>query len=142
MTLVWVFRLRQCGAVMGGAVWRQLAATSPVYILQLCYGMSGGYPAVTTPQVALLSVQYYLPPLRPQLTMDCALFPITADEESWIVAMDSLVSPLVCLCSGFLQTRFGPRQILRLTCLPYLLAWLCSGLAGLYKSLELLYLSR
>ena len=46
----------------------QLLAILPVYILQLCYGMSSGYPAITTPQ----------------LTMDCAKFAITDDQESWI----------------------------------------------------------
>ena len=48
--------------------WKQLLAISPVYILQLCYGMSGAFPAITTPQ----------------LRMDCALFHITSDQESWI----------------------------------------------------------
>ena len=33
------------------SVWKQLAAVCPVYLLHLCYGMSGGHPAVTTPQV-------------------------------------------------------------------------------------------
>ena len=33
------------------SVWRQVAAVCPVYLLHLCYGMSGGHPAVTTPQV-------------------------------------------------------------------------------------------
>ena len=30
---------------------KQLVAVLPVYVLQLCYGMSSGYPAITTPQV-------------------------------------------------------------------------------------------
>ena len=46
--------------------WRQFLAILPVYVLQFCYGMSGAYPAVTTPQ----------------LTMDCALFSITPNQES------------------------------------------------------------
>ena len=33
------------------SVLRQVAAVCPVYLLHLCYGMSGGHPAVTTPQV-------------------------------------------------------------------------------------------
>ena len=53
---------------MSSDVWRQFVAISPVYFLQLCYGMSSGYPAITTPQ----------------LTMDCALFSINDDQESWI----------------------------------------------------------
>ena len=46
--------------------WSQFLAILPVYVLQFCYGMSGAYPAVTTPQ----------------LTMDCALFSITPNQES------------------------------------------------------------
>ena len=53
---------------MTSEFWKQLLAVSPVYILQMCYGMSSAYPSVTTPQ----------------LTMDCALFHITSDQESWI----------------------------------------------------------
>ena len=46
--------------------WRQFLAILPVYVLQFCYGMSGAYPSVTTPE----------------LTMDCALFSITPNQES------------------------------------------------------------
>ena len=47
---------------------RQVMAISPVYCLQVCYGMSSAFPAILTPQ----------------LTQDCALFTITDDQESWI----------------------------------------------------------
>ena len=49
-------------------LWRQLLAISPVYFLQVCYGMSGAFPAILTPQ----------------LTQDCALFTVSDDQESWI----------------------------------------------------------
>ena len=99
---------------------------------------------------------YYLP----QLTADCALFTLSADQESWVgetqtiaflkvlhnarlsVAMDNIVSPLACLSSGYLQQKFGPRNILLLTCVPYSLSWIGSALAGHLKSVTLLYLSR
>ena len=42
---------------------RQLAAICPVYVLQICYGMSGGLPAVATHQLA---------------------GSITREQESWI----------------------------------------------------------
>ena len=42
---------------------RQLAAICPVYVLQVCYGMSGGLPAVATHQLA---------------------GSITREQESWI----------------------------------------------------------
>ena len=78
------------------AIWKQLLAILPVYTLQLCYGMSSGYPAITTPQ----------------LTMDYAQFPIYDDQESWIVNIDNLVTPGVCIVSGYLQHKFGPKLIL------------------------------
>ena len=112
-----------------GRLLRQLLAVSPVYVLQLCYGMTSSYPAVTTPQ----------------LTANCSArvsFRLTSDQESWIVAMDSIISPLTSVLSGYLQTSVGPRSVLLLTCLPYCLSWVCAGLSGLYNELSLLYLSR
>ena len=47
---------------------KQLWAITPVYILNFCYGMSGGFPAITTPQ----------------LKSGCGLFDISREEESWI----------------------------------------------------------
>lgn len=47
---------------------KQLWAITPVYILNLCYGMCGGFPAITTPQ----------------LTTGCGLFDISREQESWI----------------------------------------------------------
>ena len=54
---------------------KQLWAITPVYILNLCYGMCGGFPAITTPQ----------------LTTGCGLFDISREEESWI-GIDKLTS--------------------------------------------------
>ena len=112
-----------------GRLLRQLLAVSPVYVLQLCYGMTSSFPAVTTPQ----------------LTANCSArvsFSLTRDQESWIVAMDSVISPLTSILSGQLQTSLGPRSVLLLTCLPYSLSWVSAGLSGLYNELSLLYLSR
>ena len=105
---------------------RQLLAVSPVYILQLCFGMTSGYPAITTPQ----------------LTGNCTNLTISRDQESWIVAIDSVISPVTSVMSGYLQQYFGPRQILVLTCLPYLAGWVSAALAGQYNNLYLLYVSR
>ena len=112
-----------------GRLVRQVLAVSPVWVLQLCYGMTSSYPAVTTPQ----------------LIANCSArvsFRLTSDQESWIVAMDSIISPLTSILSGHLQTSVGPRSVLLLTCLPYCLSWVCAGLSGLYNELSLLYLSR
>ena len=45
----------------------------------------------------------------------------------------------VCIVSGFLQKKFGPKKILMVACFPYFLAWLCVGFA---TSLSWIYISR
>ena len=126
-------------------LWRQLLALLPIYILQFSYGMNSAYPAVTTPQ----------------LTMNCSSFSITLNQESWIgryfvlslykkyyeklfflVSIDNLISPIICIISGSLQQRFGPRTILMINCLPIIFSWSLPVLAGVYKSIWLLYISR
>ena len=73
----------------------QLLALIPVYLLQICYGMNTGFPAILTPQ----------------LRENCSEFPITEEEESWIVSIDNLATPLICILSGFLQQTFGPLRV-------------------------------
>ena len=101
-------------------------AISPVYCLQFCYGMSSAFPAIVTPQ----------------LNQDCSDFTISPDQESWIVSVDNLMTPLVCLLSGLLQSQAGPRACLRLTCLPYLTAWILTALAGHYHHVWIIYIAR
>ena len=43
-------------------------ALVPVYLLQFCYGLHTGYPAILTPQ----------------LREPCSEMPITEEQESWI----------------------------------------------------------
>lgn len=46
----------------------KVLALVPVYLLQFCYGMNQGYPAILTPQL-----------------MECKdEFQVTLEEESWI----------------------------------------------------------
>ena len=94
----------------------QVLALLPVYLLQVSYGMNSGYPAIMTPQ----------------LREDCSEFSITTDEESWIgmnctitlqlthinlyyfsflVSIDNVATPFVCILSGFLQQKFGPLKV-------------------------------
>ena len=49
----------------------QVMALLPVYLLQVCYGMNTGYPAIMTPQ----------------LREGCSEFEITEDQESGIGKM-------------------------------------------------------
>ena len=95
----------------------------PVYLLQVSYGMNTGYPAIVTPQ----------------LEEPCSEFPITADQESWIVSLDNFATPVVCILSGFLQQYFGPLKVLVFACFPYALGWVVAAVA---VSAEYLYLSR
>lgn len=57
----------------------------------------------------------------------------------FLVSLDNVATPLICLCSGILQQRYGPKYILVSACVPYLLGWIMVGLAS---NVEYLYISR
>jgi len=103
--------------------WSQGLCLLPVYLLQLSYGMNSGFPAILTPQ----------------LGEPCAEFSITPDQESWIVSLDNVLTPLVCITSGLLQQKFGPLRVLMFSCLPYTLGWVVTAMA---RGAEELYASR
>jgi len=102
---------------------RQLVSLLPVYLLELCYGMNSGFTAILTAQ----------------LYGHCAEFHISLDQLSWIVSLDNILTPLICIVSGFLQQKFGPLRLLMLACLPYILGWVAASLASNHY---ILYLSR
>ena len=78
----------------GDQIFRlQLLALVPVFLLQFTYGMNTGFPAILTPQLAEEKAE----------ASEAEQFTITADEESWIVSLDNLATPLVCVASGCLQ---------------------------------------
>jgi len=103
--------------------WSQGLCLFPVYLLQLSYGMNSGFPAILTPQ----------------LGEPCAEFSITPDQESWIVSLDNVLTPLVCITSGILQQKFGPLRVLMFSCLPYTLGWVVAASA---RGAQELYASR
>ena len=79
----------------GDQVFRlQLLALVPIFLLQFTYGMNTGFPAILTPQLA---------EEKTAEAAEAEQFTITADEESWIVSLDNLATPLVCVASGCLQ---------------------------------------
>ena len=55
------------------------------------------------------------------------------------VSIDNLMTICVCIVTGFLQKKFGPKKMLMVACFPYFLAWLCVGFA---TSLSWIYISR
>ncbi len=57
----------------------------------------------------------------------------------YLVSMDNLATPFVCIASGYLQQKFGPRKILLVACLPYFGGWTLSSMA---KEVWAIYLSR
>ncbi len=58
---------------------------------------------------------------------DDSEFTISPDQESWIVSLDNLATPVICIVSGCLQQKFGPRRVLLFSCFPYFAGWLiCS----------------
>jgi MFS family permease len=101
----------------------QLLALLPCYLLSFSYGTNSAFVALLTPQ----------------LREDCSEFHIDYDQESWIVSLDNLFTPLICIVAGPLQHLIGPRSSIQLSCLPYILAWLMVLNATDYK---MLYASR
>jgi len=101
----------------------QVIAMIPVYLLYITLGANSAFVSVLTPQ----------------LREDCSEFSITFDQESWIVSLDFLFSPILCIFSGPLQHIIGPRCSIQLSCLPYLLGWLMTIFSFNYK---MLYVAR
>ena len=79
-------------------VFLQIFALLPLFLLDLCYGMSNGFPAILTPQ----------------LSEQCSEFKITTYEKSLIVSMDNIVAPVAAIIGGILQQKIGPKRILLL----------------------------
>ena len=55
------------------------------------------------------------------------------------VSLDNILTPVICVMSGFLQQKLGPLRVLQLSCLPYTLAWVLAALATQHSTL---YVSR
>ena len=55
------------------------------------------------------------------------------------MSLDNILTPLICIMSGFLQQKFGPLRLLMFSCLPYTLGWVAASLATSHTTL---YLSR
>ena len=55
------------------------------------------------------------------------------------MSLDNILTPLICIVSGFLQQRFGPLRLLMFACLPYILGWVAASLATSHMAL---YISR
>ena len=63
-------------------------------------------------------------------------------RNSISVSLDNIATPVICILSGFLQHRFGPKRILMLACFPYICGWATAAVAARLKSVILLYVSR
>ena len=55
------------------------------------------------------------------------------------VSLDNILTPVICIMSGFLQQKFGPLRVLQFACLPYTAAWVTAALADSHQTL---YFSR
>jgi hypothetical protein len=70
-------------------------ALLPILLLQFSYGMNTGFPAILTPQLMEAGSEFF----------------INEDEESWIVSLDNLATPIICILSGCLQQVIGPKKV-------------------------------
>ena len=58
---------------------------------------------------------------------------------SVLVSLDNLLTPLICISSGFLQQKFGPLRLLMFSCIPYTVGWFAAAMA---RDAYHLYISR
>ena len=75
----------------------------------------------------------------------CLSYPIKDSLSRYLnmfnisVSLDNILTPVICIMSGFLQQKFGPLRVLQFACLPYTAAWVAAALADSHQTL---YLSR
>ena len=75
-----------------------MLALLPLFALEICLGMSNGFPAI----------------LIAQLSEPCSEFNIMTHEKSLIVSIDNVAAPLTAILGGLLQQKTGPKKTLML----------------------------
>ena len=74
----------------------QIWSILPLFLLDICYGASSGFPAILTPQ----------------LSEPCSEFTMSTNQKGLIVSMDNMVAPFAAFAGGILQQKIGPKKIL------------------------------
>ncbi|XP_023349580.1 facilitated trehalose transporter Tret1-2 homolog [Eurytemora carolleeae] len=86
----------------------------PFYLLQFCSGMSVGYPSILVPQL---------------IASNSTGLILDDSSKGWIVSLDYVMTALIALISGQLQTMFGPKKTSLLACFPICLSWFLMAVA-------------
>ena len=77
-------------------IYFQIISILPLFLLDICYGASNGFPAI----------------LAPQLSEPCSEFMMSTNQKALIVSMDNMVAPFAAFAAGILQQKIGPKKIL------------------------------
>ncbi|XP_023013758.1 facilitated trehalose transporter Tret1 isoform X2 [Leptinotarsa decemlineata] len=83
--------------------------------------------------------QSYSAILLPQLKVSEKYRNLTEDETSWIASLGTITNPVGSILSGVLAEYFGRRRSIQISSLPFVLGWICLGLA---QNINWLYAGR
>ncbi|CAH1118681.1 unnamed protein product [Phaedon cochleariae] len=81
--------------------------------VSISIGISQGYSAI----------------LLPQLKVSPEYKNLTAEETSWIASLGTITNPIGSILSGVLAEYIGRRRAIQISSLPFVLGWICLGLA-------------
>ncbi|KAG5875775.1 hypothetical protein JTB14_014305 [Gonioctena quinquepunctata] len=83
--------------------------------------------------------QSYSAILLPQLKESEKYQNLTDDETSWIASLGTITNPIGSILSGILAEYLGRRRSIQISSLPFVLGWICLGLA---QNINWLYAGR
>ncbi|KAL0281241.1 UNVERIFIED_CONTAM: hypothetical protein PYX00_002290 [Menopon gallinae] len=102
---------------------RMLLITLAAHTHSISVGLTQGYSAVLLPQIS-----------NPNGTVHA-----TTEESSWVASLGVISTPFGALAAGLIVDVLGRKLTLIVTCLPYLVGWVCMAFAN---DVGLLYVAR
>nr|CAI5847893.1 unnamed protein product [Callosobruchus analis] len=74
-------------------------------------------------------VQGYSAILLPQLKESRQFSNLSTEETSWIASLGAVATPVGSITSGIFAEYFGRRRSIQISSVPFILGWICLGLA-------------
>ncbi|CAH1380125.1 facilitated trehalose transporter Tret1-like isoform X2 [Tenebrio molitor] len=82
--------------------------------------------------------QGYSAILIPQLNSSYGIH-VDSEESSWLASLGAITNPIGSILSGVVAEYFGRKRSIQISSVPFILGWLCIGLAD---NIHLLYVGR
>ncbi|KAJ8984177.1 hypothetical protein NQ317_017830 [Molorchus minor] len=89
--------------------------------VSISIGICQGYSAILIPQIKNSDMN------------------VTTEQTSWLASLGAITNPVGSVLSGVLAEYFGRRRSIQFSSLPFILGWICIGVA---KDVNMLYIGR